>query len=182
MFRTFAEEKEHRRTNRCMGSAWGKISPPNTMDGIDPDILPFIGIINGRPDTYSKGMSCSGSFQDHQRYLMHVNDYGVDRSRNQGYAILRVDSAHPKFPLLETILTLVPDSSLGPIGNEDPDDEQQQQQNIVTLAYQIFVPDAVQVPGHEHHETYMTRIWQNLALAIMSGNPKYISAITQEFS
>ena len=47
MFKTFAEEKEYRRTNRSMGSAWGNVSPPNTIDGIDSDILPFIGIING---------------------------------------------------------------------------------------------------------------------------------------
>lgn len=136
MFEDFATEKEHYRTNESdYSNPWG------CAFDVDRDILPFVYAVNSLPFAFTKGMSCSGSFEDHASiggngilYETSVFDKLVESSnpnyefplktssRNerfgarlhepQGYAVLRVDTRHEQWSALEATLQAEPNSLL----------------------------------------------------------------------
>ena len=70
-FTSFAEEKEFYRTEGCNlgGLGW-----ESAQTSVDKDIEPFIRATNLLPFAYAKGMSCSGSYQDHRK----MHEVGVE--------------------------------------------------------------------------------------------------------
>ncbi len=168
-FADFAQEKEYARSHSMLGSSpWGHIPPPHTTNGIDADILPFVIAVNALPYAYTKGMCCSGSRNDHNgKDVCHVNDFGVDRSSPQGYAILRLNKSHAQYPAFLEKLLLVSNASLNDIGAH-MDTDTNGQMGVATKAYQMFVQkgdlsDALRFQ------------WQELAMAIMADNLEYLA-------
>lgn len=176
-FANFATEKkyyQHNDPGYMWGSHWGGIE-----DSLDRDIRTFIGVINALPYTFSKGMCCSGSYQDHHdlfsenAYEFHLSKgshngrFGIRLNEPQGYAVIRMNDLSTDSSKLRKILERAPLSVLLPSTKGECSDmvDNDITPGACTYTYQIFMPPHQRLPLPNDQE-YMGRIWRNIVVNI----------------
>lgn len=175
IFESFTEEKDRYRTRSyCQGGNWS-----DAEYTADPDIRPFLRSINQLPFAFCKWMSCSGSFNDHQRDGIYSlakgannHRFGVRVDEPQGYAVLRIDESHFAWRWLNKLLLTTPESLITPFSNNEMGNviDIDETPHANTYTFQVFVPEQLRCPNPKDKE-YMARIWKGLARKVENGEP-----------
>ncbi len=167
----FEKEKEFYKTNIYSNiPGWSLTFDQNRINplgGFDPDIFPFLALVNTFPFMYTAGMSCSGSLKDHSNELPKRNArYGTNISDYQGFCVIRANISDERWVSIQDLLLSVNHSQLTSSKDWESQDHADYKRFPVTekrklFAYQIFTGEG-KVSGKE-----ITDVWRDLTLGLV---------------